>query len=39
MLKTKNLSGHFWGEAVTTAIHILNRALMRALDGKTPFEA
>jgi transposase InsO family protein len=39
MLKTKNLSGHFWGEAVTTAIYILNRALMRALDGKTPFEA
>jgi hypothetical protein len=39
MLKAKNLLGYFWGEAVTTAVHILNRAPTRALDGKTPFEA
>ena len=39
MLKAKNLPGYFWGEAVTTAVHILNRAPTRALDGKTPFEA
>jgi hypothetical protein len=39
MLKAKNLPGYFWGEAVTTTVHILNRAPTRALDGKTPFEA
>jgi hypothetical protein len=39
MLKAKNLPGYFWGEAVTTAVHILNRAPTRGLDGKTPFEA
>jgi hypothetical protein len=39
MLKAKNLQGFFWGEAVTTVIHILNRAPTRALDGMTPFEA
>ena len=29
----------FWGEAVNTAVFILNRALTKALTGKTPFEA
>jgi transposase InsO family protein len=24
MLKAKDLPGYFWGEAVTTAVHILN---------------
>jgi hypothetical protein len=33
------LPGYFWGKAVSTAIHILNRAPTRALDGRTPFEA
>jgi transposase InsO family protein len=35
MLKTKGLPGYFWGEAVSTAVHILNRSPMRALDGKS----
>ncbi|CAN6173886.1 unnamed protein product [Urochloa humidicola] len=39
MMKAKHLPGYFWGEAVSTAVHILNRAPTRALDGKTPFEA
>ena len=39
MLKQKGMSGYFWGEAVSTAIFILNRAPTRALDGKIPFEA
>jgi hypothetical protein len=25
MLKAKNLLGWFWGEAVTTAVYLLNR--------------
>ena len=39
LLKTKALPGYFWGEAVATAVHILNRAPTCALDGKTPYEA
>jgi hypothetical protein len=39
MLQSKALPGYFWGEAVATAIHILNRAPTRALDDKTPYEA
>jgi transposase InsO family protein len=39
MLKAKGLPGYFWGEAVSTAVHILNRSPTRALDGKTPYEA
>ncbi|WVZ50972.1 hypothetical protein U9M48_002169 [Paspalum notatum var. saurae] len=39
MLLAKGLPGMFWGEAVTTAVFILNRSPTRSLDGKTPFEA
>jgi hypothetical protein len=39
MLKAKGLPGYFWGEAVLTVVHILNRSPTRALDGKTPYEA
>jgi hypothetical protein len=39
ILKAKALSSFFWGEAVHTAVHLLNQAPTRALDGKTPFEA
>ena len=39
LLKAKKLPGKFWGEAVSTAVLILNRSPTRALDGVTPFEA
>jgi hypothetical protein len=39
MLKAKGLPDYFWGEAVSTAVHILNRSPTRALDGKTSYEA
>ncbi|WVZ93487.1 LOW QUALITY PROTEIN: hypothetical protein U9M48_039462 [Paspalum notatum var. saurae] len=29
----------FWGEAVATAVYILNRSPTKALNGKTPYEA
>jgi hypothetical protein len=38
MLKEKGLPGWFWGEAVTTAVYLLNRVPCKAVDGKTPFE-
>jgi hypothetical protein len=31
--------GRFWGEAVKTAVYLLNRAPTKSLNGKTPFEA
>ncbi|WVZ94595.1 hypothetical protein U9M48_040468 [Paspalum notatum var. saurae] len=39
MLKAKGMPAAFWGEAVMTAVYILNRASTKALDGQTPFEA
>jgi transposase InsO family protein len=39
MIKAKGLPRAFWGEAVTTAVYILNRSPTRSLDGKTPYEA
>jgi hypothetical protein len=39
MLKAKGLPGYFWGEAVSTAVHILNQAPTRALNSKTSYEA
>jgi len=39
MMKAKKMPVEFWGEAVTTAVFILNRAPSKALKGKTPFEA
>jgi hypothetical protein len=39
MLKAKMLPGYFWGEVMSTVVHILNRAPTRALDGKMPYEA
>jgi transposase InsO family protein len=38
MLKAKGMPGVFWGEAVTTAVYVLNRAHTRSVDGKTPYE-
>jgi hypothetical protein len=39
MLKAKGLSGWLWGEAVNTAVYVLNRCPTKNIDGMTPFEA
>ena len=39
MMKAKKMPVEFWGEAVTTAVFILNRAPTKALKCKTSFEA
>ena len=39
MMKAKKVPVEFWGEAVTTAVFILNHAPTKALKGKTLFEA
>ncbi|CAA6675444.1 unnamed protein product [Spirodela intermedia] len=38
MLKAKGLPGWFWGEAVATAVYLLNRCPTKSVDGMTPFE-
>ena len=38
MMKAKAMPVRFWGEAVTTALFILNRAPTKALKGKTPLK-
>jgi hypothetical protein len=39
MLKAKRMPTAFWGEAVSTAVFILNRSPTKALKDKTPYEA
>ena len=39
LLKQRSMPAKFWGEAVMTAVHLLNRAPTRSLQGKTPYEA
>jgi len=39
MMKAKSMPTRFWGEAVTTAVFILNHAPTKALKGVTPFKA
>jgi len=39
LLKQRGLPARFWGEAVVTAVHLLNRAPTKALKGVTPYEA
>jgi hypothetical protein len=39
LLKSKELPGKFWGEAVATAVFLQNRAPTKAVRGKTPYEA
>ena len=39
MMKANGMPAAFWGEAVSTAVFILNRSPTKALQGKTPFEA
>jgi hypothetical protein len=38
MMKPKGLPGWFWGEAVTTAVYLLNRVACKANHDKTSFE-
>lgn len=37
-MKAMSLPGWFWGEAVTTAVFLLNRAPTQSVNGMTPFE-
>ena len=37
MMKAKSMPVRFWGEAVTTAVLIVNRAHTKALKGVMPF--
>ena len=39
LLKQRGMPAVYWGEAVMTAVHLLNRSPTSALDGKTPYEA
>jgi hypothetical protein len=39
LLKQRRLPGWFWGEAVVTAVHLLNRVPTKALNGMMPYEA
>jgi hypothetical protein len=39
LLKQRGMPAVFWGEAVVTAIYILNRSPIKALNGRTPYDA
>ncbi|KAL6621206.1 hypothetical protein ACP70R_033638 [Stipagrostis hirtigluma subsp. patula] len=39
LLKQRKLPAIYWGEAVTTAVYLLNRTPTKSLEGKTPYEA
>jgi hypothetical protein len=39
LLKQRGMPAVFWGEAVVTAVYILNRSPTKALNGMTPYEA
>jgi hypothetical protein len=39
LLKQRGMSAVFWGEAVVTAVYILNRSPTKALNGMTPYKA
>jgi hypothetical protein len=39
LLRQRRLPAKYWGEAVMTTIHLLNRSSTRSLQGKTPYEA
>eukprot|EP00253_Pinus_taeda_P014971 PITA_14971 len=39
MLQTKGLSNFYWGDAVATAVYILNHSPTSALENMTPYEA
>ncbi|WVZ81780.1 hypothetical protein U9M48_029122 [Paspalum notatum var. saurae] len=39
LLKARKVPGTFWGEAVSTAVFLLNRSPTKSVTGKTPYEA
>lgn len=39
LLKAKGLPGWLWGEAVATAVYLLNRSPTKGVKGMTPYEA
>jgi hypothetical protein len=39
MMKAKNLSGYFWGEAALTDVNLLNRSPTKSVEGMTPYKA
>jgi hypothetical protein len=39
LLKQRGMMTVYWGKAVMTVMHLLNRSPTKALDGKTPYEA
>jgi hypothetical protein len=39
ILKQRGMPAVFWGEAVVTAVYILNRLPTKALNGRTSYEA
>ncbi|WVZ95469.1 hypothetical protein U9M48_041230 [Paspalum notatum var. saurae] len=39
LLKVRKVPGTFWGEAVSTAVFLLNRSPTKSVTGKTPYEA
>jgi hypothetical protein len=39
ILHARGMPGYFWGEAVHTAVFLLNRSPTTALDGMTPYQA
>jgi hypothetical protein len=39
LLKSKGLPRWLWGEAVATAVYLLNRSPTKSVSGETPFKA
>jgi hypothetical protein len=39
LFKQRKMPARYWGEAVSTAVFLLNRAPTKSLNGKTPYEA
>ena len=39
LLKSKGMPNEFWGEAVNTAVHLLNCAPTKSVSGTTPYKA
>jgi hypothetical protein len=38
MIRSKNLTQHFWGEAINTACHVINRVYIRPETNKAHYE-